>query len=238
MRFYTYPPNGIEWPYLLVNPRNKSLLERVCFEHAILDSGVLIFHDRNVKEYPESFLESWKVEAKSVSDRFGEKVWVTIPDYPDDYNPGQFGDNVSKTIDNIENFISMDGVKWIISLQSRFLNPFSFAESIQQVNERFGQYPRIAIGTVCKTNKLNFIKQSCYYARKHFPKSQIHAFGLTLKAITPVQDIIDSFDSMAWTINRLPTGAWSCKNKVERIQNFNDYINIIKNRISQGSVGK
>jgi len=223
MRFYTTPPNGVQYPYLLVNPRTRKTLRRREFEHAIADSGVLIFHDPKVKDYPPYFLKEWEYHAKILTDMYDEKVWCTIPDYPDDYNPGQFGDNVSKTLQNIEDFITIDGVNWLISLQSQFLNIFTFTKAIQGVKDLVGDYPRIAIGTVCKTNNLDFIENCCKVARAHFPHSWIHAYGLTLTALPRVNGWLDSFDSMAWTFPR-GRGRGSCKNKEERLQYFNEYL--------------
>lgn len=226
MRFYTTPPNNVNYPYLLVNPKTKKILKRIDFEHAIADSGVLIFHDVNVKDYPRYFKERWKYQAKILTDIYDDRVWCTIPDYPDDYNPGQFGDNVSKTLKNIEDFITVDGVNWVISLQSRFLNLFSFAESIQGVKDLVGDYPRLAIGTVCKTNDLKFITACSELARLNFPNSWIHSFGLTLTALPRTHQYIDSFDSMAWTFPR-GRSRGSCKNKEERLEFFNDYLQAI-----------
>lgn len=228
MRFYTTPPYGVDYPYLLVNPRTRWILEKTEFEHAILDSGVLIFHDPEVKEYPKSFKDNWKRDAVALTDTYGsDRVWCTIPDYPDDYNPGQFGDNVKKTLENIEEFIVVDNVNWVISLQSRFLNIFTFTEAIQGVHDLVGDYPRVAVGTICKTNKLKFIEKSCRIARAHFPDSYIHAFGLTLRALPKVHRQLDSFDSMAWTFPRTP-GRPSAITQDDRVQYFNEYLARIK----------
>ncbi len=225
MRFYTTPPNNVNYPFLLTNPKNRTILKKE-FSHSINDSGVLVFHNKDVKEYPEKFLSSWKQEAVDLTNKYGEKVWCVIPDYPDDINPGQFGDNVKKTLGNIETFIIEDKVNWVISLQARILNPFSFAESVQGVHDIIGKYPRIAIGTVCKTNNINFIESSVKFARRHFSNSWIHAFGLTLKALPKVKNDLDSFDSTAWTFPR-GRGRGSCKNQEERNQFFNDYLDRI-----------
>ena len=226
-RFYTYPPSGREWDYILFNPSNMKTMSKLNFKHAILDSGVLIFHDPKVKDYPRDFNERWKKEAREVSDKYGEQVWITIPDLPDDYNPGQFGDNVKKTIDNIEEFVNVDRVNWLISLQARFLNIFTFAYAIQSVRELLGDYPRIAIGTVCKTNKISFIENSIKLARRHFPHSHIHAFGLTLKALPKVKMELNSFDSLAYTFPRT-SGRGSCKTLAERQQYFDNYVKRIR----------
>jgi len=57
MRFYTLPPQTVEWPYLLVNMRKWKELWKRSFEHAILDSGVEIFkYNPDFKDYPKSLL--------------------------------------------------------------------------------------------------------------------------------------------------------------------------------------
>jgi len=259
MRFYTLPPSGISYPYLLVNPRNYKVLFRLKFKHAILDCGVEIFHkNRNLKEYPKSFLKIWQFRAKQLTEIFGSKLWVTIPDYPDDYHPGQFGDNVSRTLVNIKKFVAVDGVNWLPPIQSHFLNPFSFFESCERIKEIIGgDYPRVAIGTVCKTNKLSYIEYCCKVARKFFPKSHIHAFGLTLKALPRViparkswdsivcdagrrkwtQKLLNSFDSLAYS--RDPggrPGIKHCQNLSERKRFFFAYLERINQILGKKSL--
>ena len=227
LRFYTLPPNGVNYPFLLVNRKNYRVLFKRRFRHAIIDSGVMDFVRKNIRDYPSGFLKTWKHTARALSDVFGEKIWLVIPDYPDDYNPGQFGDNVAKTLENIKDFITVDGVNWLPVIQSRYLNRFSFLESAKQVKEIVGEYPRVAIGTVCKCNRLDFIIYCCKVARKIFPNSWVHAFGLTLKALPKVAHLIDSFDSMAWTFPR-ESGGHSCKNMGERLQYFHAYLHYLK----------
>ena len=229
IRFYTLPPRSIEYPFLLVNIRNWKELRKRRFKHAILDSGVEIFKSNpNLKDYPKSVLWRYSQKAEIVSRLYPGKVWVTIPDYPDDLNPGQFGDNIEKTLRNIEEFISIDGVEWLPVIQSRYLDIFSFYESCQKLRDLIGDYPRIAIGTVCKTRKLSFIEKCCSIARKFFPNSWIHAFGLTLRALPKVKDYIDSFDSLVpgdcgggrkiwwWKYGVIPYGYFDKINKQNR----------------------
>lgn len=93
-------------------------------------------------------------------------------------------------------------------IQSRFLNRFSFLESAKRLHDLIGDYPRVAIGTVCKCRKLDFILYCCKVARKAFPHSWIHAFGLTLKAVPRVAHLINSFDSLACYFPRLKFREW------------------------------
>jgi len=225
IRFYSLPDSP--YPYLLVNRKNYRILFKRRFKHAIIDSGVMDFVHEDVKEYPHGFLKEWKYKARLLTDVFGDKVWCVIPDYPDDYNPGQFGNNVKKTLQNIEEFIAVDGVNWLPVIQSRYLDRLSFLESAYLTREVIGDYPRVAIGTVCKCKKLEFIEYCCKVARKYFPDAWIHAFGLTLKALPKVCNFIDSFDSMAWTFPREP-GLPSCKSMKERREYFKLYIERIR----------
>jgi len=178
-------------------------LFRRSFEHAILDSGVEIFH--TAVDYPPNFKTRWLSIAYWTDERTKGKTWITVPDYPDDYSPGLTGNNVARTLENIKWFMGKDdSLPWLPVLQAKYLNPFSFFESCQRTKELLGDYPRVAIGTVCKTRKLDFIEYCCKVARTFFPRSQIHAFGLTLGAIPKVKDIIDSFDSQAYNFSGQP----------------------------------
>jgi hypothetical protein len=221
-RFYTNPKRLIKYPYVMVHMRQRKELFKISFEHAIVDSGVMIFVKENIKEYPSLFMKRYDFWAKQLTEIYGERVWVTIPDYPDDYNPGQFGDNVEKTLENVKRFMAVKDVNWLPVLQSRYLNCFSFLESCERTKELIGNYPRIAIGTVCKCNKLSFVEYCCKVARKYFPDSWIHAFGLTLRALPKVKDVLDSFDSMAWTFPR--QRGHSAKNMKEMRQYLDAYL--------------
>jgi len=196
MRLYTEPPRGLYHPYLMVNPRTHRLLFKREFEHAILDAGVHIFH--GATDYRPSFLTWYEWRAQMYSEIFKGRLWVVIPDYPDDYKhiPG----NVDKTLENTKRFIKVPGIEWVPVLQARYHDVFSFHESCQRVKQLIGSYPRVAIGTVCKTQNVRFIEACCRAARAHFPASWIHAFGITLRAVPRVKDLLDSCDSMSFTI--------------------------------------
>lgn len=235
MRFYTTPPKTIEHPYLMVNPRTRKILYKRSFDHAILDCGVEYFaHNPEVTDYPKSLLKNWGGLAQIQTRNWGNDIWVTIPDYPDDLNKGQFGDNVSKTLENVEKYLSVDNVNWIVTIQSRLHDVISFYESLQRTRQLVGKnYPRIAIGTVCKSRKKKFIITCMKAARKHFPDSHIHAFGVTLSYLPEISNFIDSFDTMAWNFPRTRFKQWSQETglrpfpngKIENLEYFwNRYI--------------
>jgi len=231
MRFYTLPPSyDIEYPYLCAPIHKWRALLKRKWEHAIIDCGVLIFKKEKVKEYPKWFLNSYHFKAKSLTEIFKGRVWVVIPDYPDDYNPGAIHDSVEKTLANMERFVRLGGVNWLPSIQSKFLDIDSFIDSCKRTREIIKKdYPRVAIGTICKTNNLAFIKKCCRIARAYFPNSWIHAFGLGLKALPFVKHLLDSFDTMAWTFPRSP---WlSCKNLLKAREYFKAYIKKVEEKL-------
>jgi len=209
-RFYVHPASleRLRYPYLMFNMAEKRRLGKErwfkenWFKHAIIDSGVeTFFFKRRMKDYPKYFLEQYKWKALLATRKFGrEKVWVTIPDYPDDYEQRltweKGKDNVDKTLENIERFSSTDEVEWIYPVQSRYLDRERFIESCKLV-KRYN--PKIiGIGTVCKTRNVKFIHFCIKKAREIFGKNiWTHAFGPTLRSLPYIRYYIDSFDSSA-----------------------------------------
>lgn len=133
LRFYTLPPNDVYYPFLLVNRKNYRCLFKRKFEHAILDSGVMDFARKDVADYPKGFLNRWINEARQLQKIFNNRVWIVIPDFPDDYNPGKFGNNVAKTLEVIKCYIQHTDVEWLPVIQSCYMNKFSFLESCQKL---------------------------------------------------------------------------------------------------------
>lgn len=232
MRFYTLPVDvHVDYPWILVNFFNRKKLRYFRFKHAILDSGVnRVFFNWRKDDYPSWMINRIDFVAQQLSEIYRNRLWVTIPDYPDDY-PGHVKNNIDRTISNIKRFLTIDDVEWLPVIQSRYQDVFSFFESCEKTKGLIGDYPRVAIGTVCKSRKLKFITDCCKIARRKFPKSHIHAFGLTLKALPKVKDYLDSWDSLAWTFPR-KHGVASCKNRKERIAFFNAYIKRIQELIN------
>lgn len=236
-RFYTLPPSrDIYHPWLFVTFMNRKELLLRNFEHSIMDCNVgLFFHHKQLYEYPSGFLDEYKKEAKILGELFGDKIMVSIPDYPADYvvdgkqTPSAY-DNVARTLRNIRKFIKYDGVNWLPVIQSNLNDPLSFINSCILMKDIIGgDYPRIAIGTVCKSRNREWIKHCCWCARAYFPKSWIHAFGLTLDALPFVKDHIDSWDSMAWTFPR-GRGLSSAKNIQQAREYFVKYMEKVREK--------
>lgn len=95
IKFYTLPERETFYPFLLVNRKKYKELFKRRFDHAIVDSGVMDFVHANITEYPKSFLNNWSWKANQLQQIYKDRISFVIPDYPDDYNPGAMGDNVS-----------------------------------------------------------------------------------------------------------------------------------------------
>jgi len=202
MRFYINPhrlspPRPFIMPHVLLNFSWKRWLDKGWSRHAIIDSAVeKIFLFGKQQEYPPQYwIRFQKVLAKARND---SRVWVVIPDYPDDYVAGltyEGGlDNVDKTFRNIRKWIDYPDITWLPVIQSRYLDRQRFVEACKIMREEFNP-PRLGIGTVCKTNNLPFIRFCLETARQYFPNAWIHAFGLTLRALPHARHYIDSCDS-------------------------------------------
>jgi len=210
-RLYVHPASlqRIKYPYLMFNMAEERRLGKErwfrenWFEHAILDAGVeTFFFVRRLKDYPKEFLEMYRYKAIIATRHYGKnKIWVTIPDYPDDYQQELTWENgktnVEKTFDNIEAFKNIDEVEWIYPLQANYLNRKSFREACKRLKDEVN--PKIVgIGTVCKTRDIPFITYCIKEARLILGENTwLHAFGPTLSALPKIWFYLDSFDSSA-----------------------------------------
>lgn len=234
MRFYSLPPRELYYPYLMLTMKNRNELDKRHFDHAIVDSGIEIFAKKHVTDYPLSFLHRYEQRAEILTHKFKEKVWVTIPDYCDDLNPNQIKNNVKKTIKNIREYLPNKNVNWLPVIQSKNFNRFSLLENLSEYQEVLGDYPRVAIGTVCKARNLKFIVDCCKIVKKFFPDKWLHAFGLTLAAVQKCEPYLNSWDSQACYFPRKPFKQWSKEtgfkpfpNGNTRIFFFNAYLEAI-----------
>lgn len=223
VRFYTLPPNGVDHEFICVNPKSVKQLYKRQFTHAICDSGVHYFYSNpNANNYPPGYLEEYMKLSKKLVSIFGKRISMIVPDYPDDYYPGQFGNNVKKTLSNLKIFSETEDLPWIPTIQARFKDMKSFEHCCKEIR-KIDDFETVAIGTVCKVRNIKFIVKCCKMARKYFPDSWIHAFGPPLNAIGRIKYYIDSFDSTAWTFPRKANNS-SCKTAKERRRYFLEYI--------------
>ena len=240
MKFFTLPPREVPYPFILINanrPENGLAYireNRGFVREVIIDSGVEIFRDPSVKEYPGG-ARAW---IKHITKLFSEvsglvkdaTVYATVPDYPDDYNPGSLWThdktNIERTLENIKLAMSEFGeVRWLIPVQGHYRDPGSvqYALSLYAVaGVPLDDY--IAIANLCVENRHEIMIRTIAVAHNWlmangYMSTRIHVFGLDVATARKVRQYIYSFDSMAWTRPRAP-GGWSAKTQKERVWLF------------------
>jgi len=213
----------------------------------ILDAGVEIFRNSNIKDYPEGgkgridkiVAIYWRL--KNITKKV--EIWPVIADYPDDYTPHQLWinneiTNIERTIENI--IYATDYYKeipWLIPIQGHFKKPKSITRTLTILEELgiIQKYQKFAIANLCTESDSNILYTSIKLARDFLGhKKWIHVFGPKLKSLHKIKHIIDSFDSTSWTRPVSPIlGNWSCKNQFERVLFFTSwylrYLEIVKN---------
>lgn len=249
--FFTLPPSNEPYPYILINASNYKrqlgTIRRIKkhIEMVIIDSGVEIFRNPNIKEYPGGPFEAVNRQSiifDEVTRILGSsKVLVTIPDYPDDYNPKNLWVNSSVT--NIERtcynvIYALDEypeVNWLIPIQGHNEKPESIRKSILLYEEagilKRNKYFAVANLSNRRNKKLTI--KTLQIAQEYLNTKHIHSFGIRmLEAVDAgTKKLINSFDTMAWTrptkLAQLLIGAkkrWSCKNNWERTVYFYSWL--------------
>jgi len=90
--FFTFPPYTIPYQYVLVNSRHFSKGYAYVKKHyrfirkVIIDSGVEIFRNKGVFDYPEGHIQRMIRNYDKVR-QFVKETYLVCPDYPDDYYP-------------------------------------------------------------------------------------------------------------------------------------------------------
>lgn len=250
--WFTTPP--VPYPYVLINahkPKVSYLLHfRDIIKAVIIDSGIEIFRDPKVKDYPKGHI--WKIVSlyNKVKRLFPHaEVYATIPDYCDDYHPQNLWlseeiTNIERTVENVVTWTEkLDYVKWLIPVQGWHRNPHSFRRCIRQF-EDYGiikEQEYFAIGNLCVETNKKMVHQTVKIGRQLLPNKKLHIFGLKLTAVPLVKDYIDSFDSTAWTrpvdkTLKVNGVGWSCKTKEERIKFFNRWLQRLEKITSQNTL--
>ncbi len=244
-RFYTLPPLELSYPYILVNANKPEPGLRYLAKHrrvveaVIIDSGVEIFREKGVRDYPggyrgwierrllplykrvNSIVNGWRTGLEV-------EVYVTIPDYPDDYNPGSLWEseqrtNIERTLDSIDYAINNYAtIPWLIPVQGHYEEPESILESLEELEaigalhwaRRNTKY--LAIANLCVSKKCNTIEKTVSLARlwlnQHgYTDLKLHVFGPAVNCVKQIARYIYSWDSTAWTRPRAPNGssAWN-----------------------------
>jgi len=251
IKFFTLPPNSIPHKYILINARNPSISyirrHRKYVEEIIIDSGIEIFRNPNITDYPKNWIYRLiKIYAEIKSIARNSKVYLTCPDYCDDYNPCRLWindkiTNIERTVENVLKYaLKYNGINWLIVVQGHYNNP----ESVNRCIDLYEEYSIIdkfnyfAIGNLCVEKDVRKIVKTANIVRNRLGSNKkIHIFGMKMNAIKYLQHIIDSFDTMAWTrpiTHRI--GRWSCKTKRERELYFMEWIKSYKNKLNQSII--
>ena len=239
IRFYTLPPSDVDWPYILINANNPALgyirKHRKAIKSVIVDSGIEIFRNPEVKDYPKGHIYRI-VKLHNCLRRIlpNTEIYATIPDYPDDYHPGNLWlsletTNIERTVQNVVKYTEkFDYVNWLIPVQRWNRSPRSIRRCVKLYREYdiLSEFNYFAIGN-CVEPDAKIIYETVKIARELLPDKKLRALRL-------VKGFIDSFDSTAWTrpVNS-KLGNWSCKNSEERKRFFKAWISRLDEILSQ-----
>jgi hypothetical protein len=233
VKLFTTPP--VPYPYVLININRPVFSFLRYAEEVLIDSGIEIFRDPNVKDYPRDHERRLIKIYPKVREKVGNKpVYVTVPDYCDDYHPrglwlSEEYTNIERTVDSVLKYTEKyDWIPWLIPVQGWYKNPESVLRSIKLYRE-YGiirEYGYFAVGNLCVEPDVRVICRTVSIVRRELPDKKIHVFGLKLAALRKVYRLIDSFDSLAWTrpVSKDLRANWSCKNKEERVRFFSEWL--------------
>jgi len=188
----------VNHPYKICTMMTVDNALRTQFEHLIVDSGVNRFFKKlGLKDYPKYYLERYRYVAEWLYRKYGDRVWVTIPDYPSDYRENPIENNTEKTIRNIEKFIDAKA-NWIIVIQAKYLDYEDYRRALKLYSDLFPDYPRIAIGTLCTRAPRDYAVFCARMTREYFPKSWIHVFGPSLTVLRYIAPYVNSIDTAGY----------------------------------------
>lgn len=215
-RFYTYPPVECKHPWILRKIGNKEL---PC-QHEIVDIGIYDLLNSEGHKHSKEKLKMWE--------QLKTGGWKVVPDCPD--LEGEFGeevdfDNVKYSQFLLEKYFNPHNNSHLPVIQSHYEKLNSFKEYIRYFKDNYGEHHMIAVGSICKSDNNRIAVKMLKIARREFPNSWIHAFGLRFKQFIKTRQLINSFDSTGWTRDISESGKSSACNKAERIEYFNKYIN-------------
>ncbi|RSN73364.1 hypothetical protein [Candidatus Methanodesulfokora washburnensis] len=233
VKLFTSPPRP--YPYILINVIHPRFSFLKYAEEVIIDSGIEIFRDPNVKEYSKNHISRLlRVYAKVRQRVHNKPVYVTVPDYCDDYHPrnlwiNEQHTNIERTVDNVLKYTEKyDWIPWLIPIQGWNKNPESVLRCIN-LYKKYGiidKFNYFAVGNLCVEPDIEIAYKTISLVRKELPDKKIHVFGLKLNALKKVFFMIDSFDSMAWTrpVDDSLNANYSCKTKEERLRFFERWL--------------
>lgn len=254
--FYTLPPSGMPYPFIIINNNRPGVGLRYIRKHrdavrgVIIDSGVEVFRDARVKDYPGGSAVHIARQAllyrKLRSLLPKAEIYATVPDYPDDYHHRSLWlsdevTNIERTVENVMLAVERyRDVRWLIPVQGHYKSPKSTLRALALLREHgfdFVKYDYYGIANLCVEQDENLIFYTVRYVSTWFRERglipRLHIFGLKIRALRYVSSVIYSFDSTAWTkpVNSKVYMARnaSCKNERERELFFCEYLRVLRN---------
>jgi len=265
--FFTLPPWRISYPYILINNQHPEygLRYLIRYNHRkevkkiIIDSGIEIFRNKNIKDYPgggkAQITRQYILYSKIRKIVPHAEVYAVVPDYCDDYHPKNLWldekiTNIERTTENILYAVEKySNVKWLIPIQGHYMKPKTVMKALEQLKEhgfdfeKFGYY---AVAPTCILLDVNLLKFTVAYAYSWFKQNlgyvpKIHVFGPKLKAIPYIKQYIYSFDSMAWT-RPVEQGLhkkhpYSAKTEQQRELFFKKYLEVLEKKYKINILG-
>jgi hypothetical protein len=241
LKFFTDPPRP--YPYILINVRNPHFRFLKYAEEVIIDSGVEMFRDPNVKDYPRGHVSRVLKTYLRVREIVHPKpIHVTCMDYCDDYNPGALWlspqhTNIERTVENLLKYSKRyDWVPWLPVIQGWCGKPESVRRCIDLYRKHgvLEEFSYFAVGNLCVEDRGDVIYRTVKIVREELPDVKIHVFGLKLNALRRVSGLIDSFDSLAWSmavdssVKKDPSGRYMCRNMEERRRYFERWLEKVR----------
>jgi len=262
--FFTLPPDTVDYPYVLVNANRPENGIRYIMNHrkaikaVIIDSGIEIFRDPNVKDYPGGSFEAIKRQVRlyrrvrAIAPH--AEIWVTCPDMCDDYHPKALWlsediTNIERTVLNVITCIDyFDDVPWLIPVQGWYRNPRSLEISLDYY-EQLGildRFSYLAIANLCVEKSCDIIEKSVkvvwsWLRERGYRDKMLHVFGLSLRCVDRVVGMIHSFDSTAWTrpcnTKLHAIHPYSAKNQQQRELFFREWLAQLEKKLRKTGVG-
>jgi queuine/archaeosine tRNA-ribosyltransferase len=216
-------------------------------EEVIIDSGVEIFRNPDVKDYPKDHLSRViDVYLKVRSVVYPKPIYVVCPDYCDDYHPkslwiSESYTNIERTVENVLKYTERyKWVTWLPVIQGWNKKPDSVLRCIKLYREYgiIDKFDYFAIGNLCVEPDVDIIYRTVKFVRGELSDKKLHVFGLKLNALKKVFSLIDSFDSMAWTrpVDSSLNANYSCKTQEERVRFFERWLQKYSKIVAQQSL--
>ena len=255
--FYTLPPRRVPWSRVLINANRPERGFAYLYTHhrhvdsVVIDSGVEVFRDENVKEYGGGADAAVRRQVM-LYERLrrllrGADIMVTCPDYPDDYHPralwlSEDMTNIERTLLNVLKCVDWyPDIPWLIPVQGWWRRPESLLISLEYY-EQLGilkRWRRLAVANLCVEVRGDVIARGVKYvhhwlAQHGYRGVWLHVFGLKVAALSRLRGILTSFDSVAWTrpltAKLYRRGNWSAKSEAERELFFCVYIDRLRRK--------